>query len=264
MIASKRGWTSLFIKGCLIMVFLHPAGASGTFVAAIFSNDSFVIGADSRMVDIDGHTFRSDGVCKILLLNDSTVFALLGAKEYTPDKRLPLIQMYDLAKEAAAVFPADIIRMVDNFGDNAAAKLNSAMGRDRLLSDDFLLSMGIFGGLTPNNTFSIANVNLVYESAVNRFSRGPRIDLPKPMVFKIFLPHPIADEIGRSSKFQTISKRHYATEADKFASQIEFLVSEMIARNVSEDIGGYPSVLVLERGKRPRWHRKASDCPSLD
>jgi hypothetical protein len=148
------------IKGCAaLMAGSFPTGAFGTYVSAIFTDSAIVIGADSRGIDVDGHTIKTNDVCKISLLNDTTAFATMGAAEFTPDARRPLINMYELAKEAAIQHGDNIDGIAISFADRAVANLNVAVRQAQRPSSDSPNGRsaagkrrGVFEPLAPDET----------------------------------------------------------------------------------------------------------------
>jgi len=261
----KRVWPFLIKIGAL-MVLLFPTGASGTYIAAIFSENVFVIGSDSRAVDVDGRTIKSSDACKILLLNDTTVFALVGTFEFTPDATKPLIKMYDLASAAGAAHGTNINAMASNFADSVADKLNLTTqdSQWRAPANDTFVAMGLFGGFNQNAAPQLTSVSIFYSSAAKVFVHS-QIHV---QTIKSAVIYPSYEEATRqiltSSDFKKFMKNNSGPEPQRLASLVDVLITKMIESNVSIMIGGTPTILIMERGKRPRWHRKAKDCPDLN
>ena len=107
-----------FITAIYVAAFasvLISQNANATYVAAMFNENIFVIGTDSRRLSSDGRIV-SDEACKIILLNDSSAFVLMGAETWTPNNAVvPRMNFYDIARTTGA--PASLTL-------NAAARAN--------------------------------------------------------------------------------------------------------------------------------------------
>jgi len=190
----------------------------------------------------------------------------VGAAEYTPDGRKPLIKMYEIAKEAAVQHRYNIDAMAISFADKAVSNLNVALTEaPKKLTADTLLTIGIFATIAPNIKPAIKNVNIIYEKNTDRFVRSEPLGNYRPAKIIAFgLPTNYVQEIIITEEFQSIGRITHPTTSQMYASMIDVMVTKIIERKISVQIGGSPTILIIERGKRPRWYRKAKDCPDIN
>jgi hypothetical protein len=248
-----------FITAIYVAAFasvLISQNANATYVAAMFNENIFVIGTDSRRLSSDGRIV-SDEACKIILLNDSSAFVLMGAETWTPNNAVvPRMNFYDIARTTGAPASLTLNAAASRFGDAVVERLNLIPPALRRPPPAIFPTIvhGVFGGLR-GNTMTASSIAISYSEAFNSFGHGNAfnfVDYNKPRAF-VFLD--VTGEIVRSPGYKSITD---------MISKIEYLIQRIIDQRLSNNIGGHPVVLVLEKGKRPRWHRGAGECPNVD
>jgi hypothetical protein len=229
--------------------------ANASFTAIIFNRNILVVGVDSRSIGADGRVV-SDQRCKILALNDSTAFAALGYAVYTADETAPVINAWEVAQARASEPNLDVTAAARKFAGSLVLKLNKTPERTRPGDPIFLL--GAFAGLGAKkpmlSSVVIYNLNsgFVYTSPTTHDAFNK--------IVTFGLDEAIALQITKEPAMRTLA-RGDMPNAERLPAMIELLIQRAIDRQVSPDVGGNPTVLVIERGQRPRWHRKASECP---
>src|ERR1700692_497840 len=256
------------LKGFTFMtVTLLNLSAHATTIVAVFTNNEFVIGADGRMIDASIH----DETCKIAALNNKVAFANYGATFVTPKDGAPRIDMYQVAKQIA-VSGQDISELAARFGPNAAAKFNTlpASGRRPPGAID-PMTVGIFGGFNADESPQLSFIPISYSETANNFIIGALTTHTTVGKFNLFSPFNFSSEIVNGTEFNAIKAIRYISDAERLAREIESYILQTIARRPTdmingsqiEQIGGTPTVLIIEKGQRPRWYRRAKECPDL-
>jgi hypothetical protein len=247
---------TLAIKATALAFFLFGSSARATYVAAIFSDDMIVIGADSLITTVNESPI-SDSFCKVVVVNDKTGFVGLGAAIY-PLSTGEVVKTLDLVRTSAA---PTVPETVKNFAEVIVSKLNSPPpGREPPRVNPFLI--GLFAGFGEHETPMIANVTISYDSTRDIFLYSqPQTNFNAENIVAFSYPD-ATREIVDSVEFKRI--RENRVDPERLAKAIQFLVDAVIKHNVSVDVGGGPTVLVIEKGRRPRWYSKAKDCPNLE
>jgi hypothetical protein len=248
--------TALAIAAAALAFLPFGSSARATYVAAIFSEDTIVIGADSLITSADESPI-SDSFCKVVVLDNKTGFVGLGAAIY-PLSTGEVVRTLDLVRTSAAPTIPESVR---KFAEGLVAKLNSPPpGREPLRFNPFLI--GLFGGFGEHETPMIENVTILYDNMRDVFLYSPpqtHINAEKIVAFS----YPEATrEIVDSAEFKRI--RENRVDPERLAKTIQFLIDAVIKRKVSVEVGGVPTVLIIEKGRRPRWYSKAKDCPNLE
>jgi len=107
------------IKISTLTICLGSSGAQATFVAAIFNDDTFVIGADSRRMTEGGPV--DDTFCKIIVLTNQAVFTMLGVPSVAIGTQG--LNIFDLNRQAA-IGTTNLSEMARRFGSMATSELN--------------------------------------------------------------------------------------------------------------------------------------------
>jgi hypothetical protein len=255
---SKRGRLFALCGAFTLTFLLCSSGANATYVAAIFSGDVFVLGADSRNTSASGMPIN-DGFCKIVVLNDRTAFAGLGAIRYPLPAR-DVVDFPDLAKKSAA---PTLQESATKFAEMVTSKLNSTpLGRKPPARLD-PNSIGVFGGFDADGPPMLTITYILYTPQWDNFVFSGPEKRTTPDELIVVGNHKVTDEIMDSAKFNQIRGNATKPNAERLAETIEFLIREVIRRKVSTDVGGTPTVLILKKNQSPRWYSKAKDCLDL-
>jgi hypothetical protein len=230
--------------------------SSGGYAAVIFNKNVLVIGADSRVIGANGKII-SDQRCKVIAVNDRTGFTALGYASYKSDEAAPVIDALEVARASAAKRDFDVAATARKFAGNLVAKLNDTPERTRPSEPIFLLGVFATPGAKRPTLSSVAIYNLksgfLYTTPTTQF------DYNRIVTFG--LDEALASEIADEPPMRALA-RAKLRDVEKLPAMIELLIQRAIDREVSPDVGGNPTVLVIERGQRPRWHRKAAECPN--
>jgi hypothetical protein len=195
-----------------------------------------------------------------------SLLVFLGLADYSPTpSTTPFINMYELAKQPFVNGETNINKMTDNFGNNAVSWLNMMppeLRRPPPLAIP-LVSVGIYGGIGDNDTPMLSYVSVSYNETLNSYGHVPPRDHKKFGKVVTLNYFDVTRDIIAGADFQAIRTMERIPAKERYAGMIELLVRQVIERKVSVEVGGNPTVLVIEKNKHPRWHRKAKDCPEL-
>jgi hypothetical protein len=175
-----------------------------------------------------------------------------------------MADMFSVAKSVPLT--DDMSEMARSFGEVAVEKLNSLLpavgpvGTDPRFS---LTSVGFAGFTKAGPVVALRRISFnidrwIFEAGLNE----PHVNRETFVV----LNHDYFDatqKIIASPEFQAIRTRNYQTKADQLARMMGHLLIRIIRLEQSPLVGGVPNVMVLEKGKKPRWHLRAKDCPDL-
>jgi hypothetical protein len=227
----------------------------GSYTAIIFNKNILVVGADSRSVDANG-TIVSDQRCKVAAVNDRIAFSALGYAIYRADEAAPVIDAWEVAQTSASRRDFDVTAAARKFAGSLVAKLNETPQRTRPSNPIFLL--GVFAGLGAEkpmlSSVAIYNLNSGF------LSDKPTTQISFNKIVTFGLDDELAFRLTNEPAMQALARSNLR-DAEKLPAMIELLIQRAIDRQVSPDVGGSPTVLVIERGQRPGWHRKAGECP---
>ena len=247
---------TLAVTAAALAFFLYGSKVRATYVAAVFSDDTIVIGADSLITTTDQLPV-SDSFCKVVVLDNKTGFVGLGAAVY-PLSTGEVVRTFDLVRTSAAPTVPETVR---RFAEVVVSKLNSPPpGREPPWFNPFLI--GLFGGFGERETPMFANVTISYDNTRDIFLYSPpQTHFNAENI--IVLSYPEATrEIVDSAEFKRIKENR--DNPERLAKTVQFLIDAVIKRKVSVEVGGVPTVLIIEKGRRPRWYSKAKDCPNLE
>jgi hypothetical protein len=221
--------------------------ANATYDAIYLSDKYVIIGVDSRQTERDGQ--HQDDTCKIALANTGIAYSFIG-----PRGILGLgIDFFDLLK-AATMETKTPREAADRFADTALQSANT-IPREARASIDVRQVVGVF--LTAGTDRTEAVLGFVSQNE-------------RTLEFKkhIWANFPLDDVKGLNDFGKTEHLRGGLFSKDQDVTQnaedMKTLVSRIIDAKISDNIGGHPTVLVLEAGKRPYWHSRVPSCPSLE
>ena len=251
---------SLFITIGALLTCLSSPPAQATFIAALFSEDTFVIGADSRKTT-EGLP-PDDSFCKLVLLNDNTAFAMLGVPSVTVGAHH--INIFDLNNQAT-VGATDFLQMARQFTNMGAAQLNrinpQLRSASKQLSGYPVISIGLYGGLGIVGSPSLAVSRIIYNERSNMFVTGQEEMLTNAGTIFMFNYFDHARGVVSMPEFARIRNNYSLPIPLRFAGMIDFLIQQMISRRVSIEVGGNPTVLILQKNKSASWYTRTGSCP---
>ena len=180
----------------------------------------------------------------------------LGYATYRSDEAAPVVDAFEVARASTSKRDFDVAAGARKFAGNLVAKLNGTPERTRPSESIFLLGVFATLGAKRPTLSSVAIYNLnsgfLYTSPTTQFGYNK--------IVTFGLDEALASQIAHEPPMRALARANLR-DAEKLPAMIELLIQRAIDRDVSPDVGGSPTVLVIERGQRPRWHRKAAECP---
>jgi hypothetical protein len=253
--------TALWAVGYPIL----PAQAS--FVATMFNESTFVIGADSRITGAGA----KDDFCKIIPVGNQIVFAMIGYAYGHIYRQIGTVtfDIFDLHRKVDS--RATTSEMARSFGTMATRELNQKVDPSvrylfKTLPSYPLVAIGLFGGFDDSNAPSLSAVRIAHDAVSNEFFILKEEKFSEPGETEVIIFNYVNEtwDILRGKEFDLIDNNRSLAAPDRLAAKVMMLIREMIRRNVSTEVGGVPTVLVIEKGKSPRWHTRTNACPRLD
>jgi len=125
-----------------------------------------------------------------------------------------------------------------------------------------LPSIGVFARIDSDEPEKMSVGTIAFNESLGKYDYDVS-GRSKQKFITVFNEHDLTGSIVQSVAFQGIARMDGISQRVRFLGEIDTLVSEVIKQTSDPHIGGEPTILLLQKGKRPRWHKKAGDCPDL-
>jgi hypothetical protein len=260
----NRSWyTRIIVEMVFLIVIFLPGVSQATYIASLIGgNKTVVIGADSIETDNINNN-KQTYVCKIITLNDHVAFTLTGYIDLFSVDLKNKVNFIDIANDAAIYFPNDIEKMSNYFADSAVERLNSKI-KDWHADKLRLIADAMFGGIDEYGP-KVSMAVIVYDPIKNIFYKQPVETHIK--INKIITPNSHNPETLRvisGDDFQAILHSNTLLQSKKYGALMDNIVQSIIDMHLAVDIGGEPSILIIEKDKPAYWYKKSAVCPGLD
>ena len=206
-----------------------------------------------------------DTFCKIIVLTNQAVFTMLGVPSVAIGTQG--LNIFDLNRQAA-IGTTNLSEMARRFGSMATSELNrinpQLRTQFRRTSGYPVIAIGVYGGFDASGIPSLSVVRISHDEPSNNFivlNQERRSDTNAVIVFNLLNE---ANEIMRTEELAAIQRNLTVPTAIRFAGAVATLIRQMILRRVNAEVGGVPTVLIIERGRGAYWFTRASTCPNLN
>jgi hypothetical protein len=233
----------------------------GTFVGIASSEDFIAVGVDTKTTyDTSILGIYPEHGCKIKILDGNLIFTDIGCGFIS---RSPETDQGNWI----VVYDSKMVAINSNFVGNIAGIANewgmrTADAFDLYANDRAIQIIGVFAGEEPDGTLGTYAVKVCR----NSFSYCYKVSkLPTEIGLWNFNHQNFLDEIfqGRTVRAQAIKERirsaNCSGEMEGGAIRVREIVRAIIEWD-GKDVAGDPSVIIIERGKRPRWFARPEVC----
>lgn len=155
----------------------------------------------------------------------------------------------DVAREVVADGTTALAVMAEHFIDRIRARISTTVPLPEPM-------IGIFGGYSDG-------VPMVVGAKVDsKVSSSLMIPTTLWPVFA-FSHQDVTGQIAGGSDFGAAATNSSISAAGRLPKMMEVLITGIIDRNLSDQMGGTPTILVMPKGENPYWDRKAGSCPPI-
>ncbi len=256
----------------VLMMAMLPLPARATYYAVAFSKDFLVVAIDSRTVDLlDPSQPPNDRYCKIHPLSDQTVFFSTGI--VAMKDRLASFDANALAEKVYAdvVHAPDFAALAENWSALMEAAYGKFLAAHPALAqslDDKVMIKGYFAGIDDYAKVVLESAEISRRSGEfstsfsHRQQSGDAIPIVHGGHSEIIDEFADGGTTARAKKVlaQIDAEGARESSADKMALLVEAFVRAVRDWSGDDTVGGDVAVLILERGKYPRWFRRPSFC----
>jgi hypothetical protein len=250
----------------------------GTIFYFIHTTDYQIVAIDRRNTRVErGITSHDDRVCKILPLDDRTIFFNYGFKNWISPAGEVMFDSYELAKARFANGKdiADIVRqwsvkhkenlelwyISDPTAELAIRELREKnptvpFFQKAYFSSSTNADVSLYGvSFVANNSFTAPHFN---DPVIETVGTAGRVTGHPDLINEI--RNNQSERARRLSARIEVASKDRLTEVEKSATSIQLKTEAIIGWANDPRIGGEVAVVILEKGKKLRWFRRPSFC----
>ena len=241
-----------FLIAFYLMFFLGIGKCNATYVVSHVSKDGVIIEVDSRQENGADH---DDNICKISVPKDHIAVTLIGNISVPfPPKGKPLLLF--ATEIQAANLDENPIKAAEIFTGSVVNLMNSIRKEDRTIFG--LVSWSIFAGFDGDEPKIFSSIIAYATNSDNYVLAVQRIHEKSDNITLYNYAKESQDLIEKTDRDAAVAS------IDDYVENIKQLIERFIQSHRADNVGGVPTVLIMEKDRRPRWFAKAPSCPTLE